>query len=76
MIHAVAAIADGRWREVLTMRYVGGSGLAEIAAVMEISVRAVEGLLHRARKELQSVLPVAARPACGAYATGHKEIAR
>ena len=64
------------WREVLTMRYVGGSGLAEIAAVMEISVRAVEGLLHRARKELQSVLPVAARPACGAYATGHQEIAR
>lgn len=49
------------WRAVLTMRYLEGSGLPEIAAVMELSVRAVEGLLHRARKELQATLPVAQR---------------
>jgi RNA polymerase sigma-70 factor (ECF subfamily) len=44
------------WRTVLTMRYVEGSGLPEIAAVLGTSVRAVEGRLRRARHELKAML--------------------
>ena len=44
------------WRTVLHMRYVEGSGLAEIAALLETSERSVEGRLHRARNELKRVL--------------------
>lgn len=53
------------WRTVLTMRYVEGSGLPEIAAILGTSVRAVEGRLHRARLELKAILPataIATRP--------------
>jgi RNA polymerase sigma-70 factor (ECF subfamily) len=64
------------WRTVLTMRYLEGSGLPEIAAVMDLSVRSVEGLLHRARKELQAILPVAAQPARGNASSTSKEIAQ
>ncbi len=46
----------GPWRTVLQMRYVDGSGLPEIAAVLGLSVRAVEGRLRRAREELKKLL--------------------
>ncbi|MCA8973439.1 MAG: RNA polymerase sigma factor [Planctomycetes bacterium] len=45
------------WRTVLEMRYLDGSGLPEIAAVLGLSVRAVEGRLRRARHELKASLP-------------------
>ena len=44
------------WREVLMMRYVEGSGLAEIGALLGIGPRAVEGRLRRARTELRRLL--------------------
>jgi RNA polymerase sigma factor (sigma-70 family) len=44
------------WREVLLMRYVEGSGLAEIGALLGIGERAVEGRLRRARTELRRLL--------------------
>lgn len=44
------------WREVLLMRYVEGSGLAEIGALLGIGPRAVEGRLRRARTELRRLL--------------------
>jgi len=44
------------WREVLLMRYVEGTGLAEIAALLGIGERAVEGRLRRARKELEQLI--------------------
>ena len=44
------------WREVLMMRYVEGSGLAEIGALLGIGERAVEGRLRRARTELRRLL--------------------
>ena len=44
------------WREVLMMRYVEGSGLAEIGALLGIGERAVEGRLRRARGELRRLL--------------------
>jgi len=53
----------GPWRTVLQMRYVEGSALSEIAALLGISERSVEGRLHRARKELRQVLE--ARTAAG-----------
>ncbi|MGE3175366.1 MAG: RNA polymerase sigma factor [Planctomycetota bacterium] len=46
----------GPWRTVLTMRYLEGSGLAEIAALLGLSPRAVEGRLRRARAELKAAL--------------------
>ncbi len=46
----------GPWRCVLQMHYVEGSGLAEIAALLGISERSVEGRLRRARQELERVL--------------------
>lgn len=64
------------WRTVLTMRYLEGSGLPEIAAVMDLSVRAVEGLLHRARRELRAILPLAAETHSGRAAPMAEEIAR
>ena len=47
------------WRTVLQMRYLEGSGLDEIAAVLGLSVRAVEGRLRRARHELKALLAAA-----------------
>ncbi len=38
------------------MRYVEGSGLAEIGALLGIGERAVEGRLRRARTELRRLL--------------------
>lgn len=64
------------WRTVLTMRYLEGSGLPEIAAVMDLSVRAVEELLHRARRELRAILPLAAESGSGRAAPMAEEIAR
>lgn len=46
----------GPWRTVLIMRYVDGSGLAEIGALLGLGTRAVEGRLRRAREELRRVL--------------------
>lgn len=46
----------GPWRTVLMMRYVEGSGLAEIGALLGIGERAVEGRLRRARQELERLL--------------------
>ena len=44
------------WRTVLMMRYVEGSGLAEIGALLGIGERAVEGRLRRARQELERLV--------------------
>jgi RNA polymerase sigma-70 factor, ECF subfamily len=49
------------WRTVLQMRYLEGSGLAEIAAVLGLSVRAVEGRLRRARRELKALVEAEGR---------------
>ncbi|MDF1837212.1 MAG: sigma-70 family RNA polymerase sigma factor, partial [Planctomycetota bacterium] len=46
----------GDYRTVLYMRYVENSGLAEIAGLLEVSERAVEGRLYRARKALAEQL--------------------
>ena len=46
----------GQWKTVLLMYYVEKSGLAEIAALLGITERAVEGRLHRARNELKARL--------------------
>ena len=46
----------GPWKTVLLMYYVEGSGLAEIAALLGVTERAVEGRLHRARNELKAIL--------------------
>ncbi len=55
-VGAALARLRGPWRTVLTMRYLEGSGLPEIAAVLGLSVRAVEGRLRRARHELKALL--------------------
>lgn len=44
------------WREVLLMRYVEGIALTEIAALLGLGERAVEGRLRRARKELEQII--------------------
>lgn len=44
------------WRTVLYLHYLEGSALAEIAGLLGISERSVEGRLHRARKELKRLL--------------------
>lgn len=44
------------FRTVLYMRYVDGSGMAEMAGLLGITERAVEGRLHRARKALSLLL--------------------
>ncbi|MFT7484725.1 MAG: RNA polymerase sigma factor (sigma-70 family) [Candidatus Paceibacteria bacterium] len=49
------------WRTVLFMFYVEGKGLAQVADLLGVSERSVEGRLHRARKELKRVLE---RDAC------------
>ena len=46
----------GPWRTVLMMRYVEGSGLGEIGALLGIGERAVEGRLRRARAELERLV--------------------
>lgn len=43
-------------RTILHLRYVEDSGLAEIAGLLGITERAVEGRLHRARKQLKDRL--------------------
>ena len=65
-LRALIAGLPREWRTVLHMRYVEESGLAEIAGLLGISERAVEGRLHRARKELKKRMEAAAveaRPA-------------
>lgn len=56
--HVRLAIARLRrsWRVVLTMHYLEGSTLAEIAALLGVSARSVEGRLRRARAELKRLL--------------------
>ncbi len=44
------------WRVVLTMHYLEGSSLAEIAALLGVTERSVEGRLRRARAELKVLL--------------------
>lgn len=58
-VGAAMARLRGPWRTVLEMRYLEGSGLPEIAAVLGLSVRAVEGRLRRARRELRAQLEAA-----------------
>ncbi len=49
-------VLKGEYRTVLYMRYVENSGLAEIARLLGVSERAVEGRLYRARKALAEQL--------------------
>ena len=44
------------YRQVLIMKYVEGIPVSEIGTIMERSTKSVEGLLTRARKELQTKL--------------------
>ena len=44
------------WRTVLHLHYVEGNSLAQIAGLLGVSQRSVEGRLHRARKELKQLL--------------------
>lgn len=62
-LRALIAGLPREWRTVLHLRYVEESGLAEIAGLLGISERAVEGRLHRARKELKQRMEVAAAEA-------------
>jgi len=55
-VRAAMDLLKGEYRTVLYMRYVENSGLAEIAGLLEISERAVEGRLYRARKALAEQL--------------------
>lgn len=59
-----------KWRTVLHLRYVEDSGLTEIAGLLGISERAVEGRLHRARRALKKQLDAAA---CGAAGDGAED---
>ncbi len=52
---AIAGLRED-WRTVLVMRYVEGASLEEIAALLGLGVRAVEGRLRRARIELKTRL--------------------
>lgn len=67
------ALIDGlpqKWKTVLHLRYVEDSGLEEIAGLLGVSERAVEGRLHRARRALKERLDVAA---CGAAGDGAED---
>ena len=55
----------GSWRSVLHMRYVEGSPLLGIGALLGLSERAVEGRLRRAREALRQELERAASSAPG-----------
>ncbi|MDF1798764.1 MAG: sigma-70 family RNA polymerase sigma factor [Planctomycetota bacterium] len=55
LVEAVGRLR-GPWRTVLMMRYVEGSGLAEIAGLLGIGERAVEGRLRRARASLKELI--------------------
>jgi RNA polymerase sigma-70 factor (ECF subfamily) len=55
-LRALVAGLPEEWRTVLHLRYVEDCGLAEIAGLLGISERAVEGRLHRARRELKERL--------------------
>lgn len=57
----------GSWRSVLFMRYVEGSPLVQIGALLGLSERAVEGRLRRAREALRQELE---RTASGAPGKG------
>lgn len=59
-----------KWKTVLHLRYVEDSGLAEIAGLLGLSERAVEGRLHRARRALKEQLDAAA---CGAAEDGAED---
>ena len=55
-LHAAMAELSGPHRTVLLMRYVEGSSLACIGALLGLSARAVEGRLRRARAVLKAKL--------------------
>ncbi|MCA9000580.1 MAG: sigma-70 family RNA polymerase sigma factor [Planctomycetes bacterium] len=61
-------------REVLSMRYVENSGLAEIAALIGTTERAVEGRLYRARKALSELLLAGESASDGAVVQGKSEV--
>ena len=63
----------GELRTILHLRYVEDSGLAEIAGLMGLTERAVEGRLHRARKELKDRLEAAGAVASQAAQSQAKE---
>ena len=55
MSQALAQLEES-WRTVLTMRYSEGASLAVIGALLDLSERAVEGRLRRARAALKEEL--------------------
>ena len=55
MSQALAQLEES-WRTVLTMRYSEGASLAVIGALLDLSERAVEGRLRRARAALEEEL--------------------
>ena len=55
LVEAVGRLR-GPWRTVLMMRYVEGSGLAEIGGLLGLGERAVEGRLRRARAGLKELI--------------------
>jgi RNA polymerase sigma-70 factor (ECF subfamily) len=57
-LHAALDELAGSHRTVLLMRYVEGSSLANIAGLLGMSERAVEGRLRRARQALRGKLEV------------------
>ncbi len=57
------------WRTVLTLYYVEGNALKEVAGLLGISERSAEGRLHRARKELKSLL----EKECGVGTSAHMD---
>ncbi len=69
-LRALIESLPAKWKTVLHLRYVEDSGLAEIAGLLGISERAVEGRLHRARLALKERLDAAA---CGAAGDGAED---
>ncbi|MBL4771766.1 MAG: RNA polymerase sigma factor [Planctomycetes bacterium] len=60
-VRKAMALLKGEHRSVLFMRYVESSGPAEIAALMGLTERAVEGRLYRARKALEEQMKYTAQ---------------
>jgi RNA polymerase sigma-70 factor (ECF subfamily) len=62
-IHAVKNAMDslpGAWRQVISLRYIEGKSVDEIAKALKKTRYAVDGLLFRARRELRERLGKAA----------------
>lgn len=55
-VAAAVAALPGRWQEAILLTYSAGLANAEAAAVMQVSLKAFEALLVRARKRLRQGL--------------------